>query len=137
MALQNALFRNTPFSKLELQFPLPCKQVNLIFDWLQLLRIGLVNMKTKAVLFIIKGISWVMLELGNALGFLIGPLLVPNPPETTNIWKNQTNTISNRSFSKHPKVDTMTMREDIMLLMYSRKPLQFCSSTKHQRENQL
>ena len=63
-----------------------------------------------------------MLELGNALGFLIGPLLVPNPPETTNIWKNQTNTISNRSFSKHPEVDTMTMREDIMLLMYSRKP---------------
>ena len=63
-----------------------------------------------------------MLELGNALGFLIGPLLVPNPPETTNIWKNQTNTISNRSFSKYPEVDTITMREDIMLLMYSRKP---------------
>ena len=85
-----------------------------------------------------------MLELGNALGFLIGPLLVPNPPETkaldgapvslpetTNIWKNQTNTISNRSFSKYPEVDTITMREDIMLLMYSRKPLQFCLSTKH------
>ena len=80
-----------------------------------------------------------MLELGNALGFLIGPLLVPNPPETkaldgvatstplslpetTNIWKNQTNTISNRSFSEYPEVDTITMREDIMLLMYSRKP---------------
>lgn len=88
-------------------------------------------MKTKAVLFIIKGISWVMLELGNALGFLIGPLLVPNPPETTNIWKNQTNTISTRSFSKHPEVDAIAMREDIMLLMYSRKPLQFYLSTKY------
>ena len=78
-----------------------------------------------------------MLELGNALGFLIGPLLVPNPPETTNIWKNQTNTISNRSFSKYPEVDTITMREDIMLLMYSRKPLQFYLSTYQALEGKL
>ena len=56
-----------------------------------------------------------MLELGNALGFLIGPLFVPNPPETKT-WGNETT-------SKQEQIDTITMREDIMLLMYSRKSL--------------
>ena len=56
-----------------------------------------------------------MLELGNALGFLIGPLFVPNPPETKT-WDNETT-------SKQEQIDRITMREDIMLLMYSRKSL--------------
>ena len=59
-----------------------------------------------------------MLELGNALGFLIGPLLVPNPPETK-IWINGSNAWS----PKEEQMNSVTMRKDIMLLMYSRKSL--------------
>ena len=59
-----------------------------------------------------------MLELGNALGFLIGPLLVPNPPEAK-IWINDSNAWS----PKEEQMNSVTMRKDIMLLMYSRKSL--------------
>ena len=59
-----------------------------------------------------------MLELGNALGFLVGPLLVPNPPETK-VWSNDSSTWS----PKQLQMNSVTMRKDIMLLMYSRKSL--------------
>ena len=69
-----------------------------------------------------------MLELGNALGFLIGPLMVPNPPETK-VWKNDNSSTLNVS-SSSKQIDAMTMREDIMLLMYSRKSLQLLREMK-------
>lgn len=57
-----------------------------------------------------KGLSWVMLELGNAVGFLLGPLLVPDPPAQP--WPNATQQEYHGS--------RMQMREDIMILMYTR-----------------
>lgn len=52
-----------------------------------------------------------MLELGNALGFLLGPLLVPNPPSDVNKDLDTQN------------LDRQQMREDLMLLMYSRNEI--------------
>jgi hypothetical protein len=74
---------------------------------------------------VITGLSWVMLELGNALGFLVGPILIPNPPSKTtkNIEKNVSDIAQNEPYiaqnvsSFEAKVE---MREDIMHLMYLR-----------------
>ena len=65
-----------------------------------------------------------MLEFGNAFGFLLGPLLVPNPPvsdeknDTNNNILNQTIFMRNH---KHFHGDRIQMRYDIMNMMYSRK----------------
>ena len=65
-----------------------------------------------------------MLELGNALGFLIGPLLVPNPPVTS--WENQTWSdrglkITIMDMNDQNAEDKISTRQHIMYLMYSRK----------------
>ena len=62
------------------------------------------------------GLSWVMLEFGNAFGFLFGPLLIPNPPSPDED-SNQTIFMRNGDFHG----DRIDMRYDIMNLMYSRK----------------
>ena len=52
------------------------------------------------------GLSWVMLEFGNAFGFLFGPLLIPNPPSSDED-SNQTmfldlnSTFQGLSFDQH------------------------------------
>ena len=64
-----------------------------------------------------------MLEFGNAFGFLLGPLLVPNPPASDK--KNDTNSIIlNQTIFMQQKFfhgDRIQMRYDIMNMMYSRK----------------
>ena len=81
-----------------------------------------------------------MLELGNALGFLIGPLLVPNPPVTS--WENQTRSerwlkLTILDVNDQNAEDKMSMRHHIMNLMYSRKIICFQKGPKGGAESSL
>ena len=55
----------------------------------------------------VSGISWVLLEFGNAIGFVLGPEIVPNPPED--------------SINNGTSGEVVKMRQDIMNLMYLRE----------------
>lgn len=63
------------------------------------------------------GLSWVFLDLGNAIGILLGPLLVPDPPPSvgnSHIW------IHNGSFNGEPvDPDMLAMRQSIMRVIYA------------------
>ncbi len=69
------------------------------------------------------------LELGNAVGFLLGPLLVPNPPEKHRLHQHNYTSHNmtlwlNESYNLVKQIDEHhLMKEDIMLLMYTRKKL--------------
>lgn len=60
-----------------------------------------------------------MLELGNALGFLMGPLIVPDPPPH-NYTSGLESNYQNQSLHLEKHMDRYLMREDIMYLMYLR-----------------
>ena len=77
-------------------------------------------MEINVFLFFFLGLSWVMLEFGNAFGFLIGPLLVPNPPRQNGTEINTAVTIDDTEFDAFSG-DRIDMRYDMMKLMYFRK----------------
>ena len=66
------------------------------------------------------GLSWVMLEFGNAFGFLIGPLLVPNPPRHNDTDIDTAVTINDTGYDSFSG-DRIDMRYDMMKLMYFRE----------------
>ncbi len=63
-----------------------------------------------------------LLELGNALGYLVGPLIVPDPPLGVMDGHGTSTTTSNNTLEEAKAyVKRQDMREDIMHLMYLRK----------------
>ncbi len=68
------------------------------------------------------GLSWVLLELGNALGYLVGPLIVPDPPLGVMDGHGASTATSNNTHNEaEAYVKRQEMRVDIMHLMYLRK----------------